>query len=130
MLPPEPEQLAAAKPAGRCCEHERPVPRLDAIGELVDLAERGQLPLGGVLGAGTTDRAGIGGQRTVIDCGVDDGVQQPVAVRHGARPRTALDHRGVPRPDRRRPELAERDMAQQREDVEPEQALLQLHARP
>jgi hypothetical protein len=124
VLPSEPEQLTAAKPAERSCQHERPVARVDAIGELVDLAEGGQFPLGGVLGAGPADRARIGREDAVVDGGVQDGVEQAVALRHGARTGTALGQRGVPRPDRWRAELADRHPAQRREDVEPELALV------
>ena len=99
VLPSEPEQLTAAKPAERSCQHERPVARVDAIGELVDLAEGGQFPLGGVLGAGPADRARIGREDAVVDGGVQDGVEQAVALRHGARTGTALSasRRAVPR---------------------------------
>lgn len=120
----EPEQLAAPQPAERRGEHEGAVSRLHEIGQLEDLVERRQLALRRVLGPRATDRAGVHREHTVLDRGIEDRVQQPVALRRRARPRPSVDEGRVPRADRRRPQAPERHPAERRKDVEPEQSLI------
>ncbi len=123
----EGEHLAEPQPGERGDEHHGPKPRSDGVGDLEHLRDRGDRPLGRPLLARALDRARVPRDELVGHRGVEDGVQQPVALRHGRRAgRAGLEHRRVPVPHPGRRDPGQLEVAEHRKDVEAQLALVQL----
>ncbi len=126
MLAPKAEQLAPAEAAEGGHAHQGPVPGFDGGGEVEDLLDGGQAALLGPFGASAADGAGVGDQDAVLDGGVEDRPQEPVALRCRAGTGPGADEPGVPGPHLRRPDPPQLHVPERGEDVEPELAFIQL----
>lgn len=107
-------------------EDQTPEPRLHGVSQRVHLRDRRRLALLARLHPGSFHRARVRRQEAVLDGRVEDGAQPAVALgrRRGSGP---LAEQGcVPRPHRGRVQPAEGLGAEGREDVEPEEALVEL----
>ena len=98
----------------------------------VDLLDGRDRPLLGVLDTGAADATRVLLEHVVVDRGCEDGAQKPVALRGGRRTRArAAQQAGVPRADHRGLEVGKGDRTERRQDVEAQEALVELGgARP
>jgi hypothetical protein len=127
VTPSERQELAEAQPAERAGQDERPELGSDGVSQGVDLRDGQGRTFGRAFGARALDRARVLGDRLVLDGGVEDGPKQSVALlrRRDTRLRSG-QHLGPPGPDdvrRHRPDL---ELAERREDVETQEALVEL----
>ena len=108
-------------------KHHRPETRLDRIGEGVHLLDRRDRPLGGVLDAGAFENTGVLEDELVLHGCRQDRPQQPVALRHRRPARLfALAHLGMPAADSGAAQLPQLDLPEDRQDVKPKLALVEL----
>jgi AAA domain len=122
----EGQQLAPSHAAERCEQDEHAELRLHRAGEFVDLSQGGQRTFAGRLDAGALDRARVDDDEAVFDRGVQDRPQQPVALRYRRAARPVGEQAGMPAPDAGGGQAAEGERAESRQDVQAEEALVQL----
>jgi len=115
----ESAQLAEAKAGERRCQHEDAVPRLDRVGEFVDLLDGRDGSLLRNLDAGALDRARVLGDQLVVDSSGEDAAKEPVALRGRRRARPpAPEEARVPGAHRGGPEIVQERRSERGQDVE------------